>query len=289
MSHLPPDTAFHNGTRTELYKILKAFEKRSSYSISGTTYDFSTIARPIIIGWCHGHLHNHITRTVGDLETTRFCIPSALKNRANEYSNTNKNDASYMEYFGELYSDFNPNSYTMNTRTSTALSVIVVNLETKKVDIVNYGALGQAGNREFVYGSSDTVTIESILTFVKNTNPSTVAVIGSKYSTSIEPINNSYIVDSISVTMGGISADEYISGNNIYIPKVTGKIVITATGKAKIIYNVDNLLPTATTATSDAIYGEDYTGDGIKDGYYMNRRISESDSNGDENYIGREE
>ena len=287
MSHMPPDWQIHLNIKSNVLKVLEAFELGNDYTIDGTTYTFSKIARPIIIGWCHGHIHNHKVRTVADIDTTRFCIPSAWKNRANEYSGTNANNATYMEYFGEPRSgedSFGPDSYVFNTATSTALSVVVVNLETRKVSIINYGAHGKKGNREFVYGDADIVGIINNLANVINKNTSQTAVLNSRYYAVISPINDNYIVDSISVTMGGNSANQYVNGNVIDIPKVTGEIIITATGKAKIVYNVDNLLPKATTATSNEYYGEDHTGDGINDGYYMNRRVSESDSKGDGTY-----
>lgn len=287
MSHIPPDWQIESNVKSNILKILEAFELGNDHTIDGTTYTFSKITRPIIIGWCHGHIHNHKVRTVANINTTRFCIPSAWKGRANEYSGTNASNATYMEYFGETRSGengFSPSSYAFGTATSTALSIVVINLETRKVNIINYGAHGEKGNREFVYDNANTVEIINNLTNVVNENTSQTAILNSQYYAIISPINNNYTVDSISVTMGGNSANEYISGNIINIPKVTGEIIITATGKEKIVYNVNNLLPKATTATSNAYYGEDYTGDGVNDGYYMDRRISESDSKYDGTY-----
>jgi len=76
-----------------------------------------------------------------------------------------------------------------------------------------------------------------------------------------------YVLDTLTVTMGGVDASQYISGNTISIPSVTGPVVITATAtSAKSI----TLNLTGCTSSNDAAgvsEGASYTtkieGDGI--------------------------
>jgi len=76
-----------------------------------------------------------------------------------------------------------------------------------------------------------------------------------------------YVLDTLTVTMGGVDASQYISGNTISIPSVTGPVVITATAtSAKSI----TLNLTGCTSSNDAAgvsEGASYTtkidGDGL--------------------------
>jgi hypothetical protein len=101
MSHMPPDWGVLNAEPTIL-KVIKAINNKSTYIINNTTYDFSTLQNPII-GWCHGHVHNHVVKYITGTSIYRFCIPSAWYGRANEYSRTaeNEGNTAFLDIFGE--------------------------------------------------------------------------------------------------------------------------------------------------------------------------------------------
>lgn len=72
-------------------------------------------------------------------------------------------------------------------------------------------------------------------------NGSSTATEKQSYTATITP-NTDYIMDTITVTMGGATLTDVVSGNTITIPNVTGNIVITAVAVEKpveiIKYNV---------------------------------------------------
>lgn len=277
LSHMPPDWGV-TSAESELLKILKAYETGGRYTVSGTTYDFSATGRADIIGWCHGHLHNHKFRKIAGTDIWRFCIPGALKTRANEYSNkSDYPDAAFQELFGN--ETLTKGDYTIGTATSTAFSVVVIDPVKKIISIINYGAGGAERNRVINYGSAVTYyAISNVLTNVKNSNSATSIAAGAAYSASLTVTAGE--LSSVKVTMGGVDiTDSVCKDGAIFIQRVTGNIVITATAiesggddGTDDDFNVTNLVPTATVVNGTAIYN----GVGYKDGYRISGGISES-------------
>lgn len=72
-----------------------------------------------------------------------------------------------------------------------------------------------------------TYTITNNLTQCTNSNTTSSLKEGSSYTATITP-NDGYRTDSITVTMGGTTLTNAVSGNTITISNVTGNIVITA-------------------------------------------------------------
>lgn len=114
-----------------------------------------------------------------------------------------------------------------------------------------------------------TYSVAYNLTNVTSSNTST-AVSGSGYTTALTP---DWGMKSVKVTMGGsdVTSTAYNSSTGVVsIATVTGDIVITAVG-------ITNLLPKATIGySSTEIYGNDYTGDGIADGFKKDYRCNSS-------------
>ena len=102
-------------------------------------------------------------------------------------------------------------------------------------------------------GSIDDTTYYSIvnnLTNCTNNNNSVTVSNNSSYSATITP-NNNYIMNSITVTMGGTNiTSSAVNGNNINISNVTGNIVITA-NTSIITYTITNNLTNCTTNNSN--------------------------------------
>ncbi len=273
LSHMPPDWGVLDAEST-LLKIIKAYEAGGSYTVSGTTYDFSAANRADIIGWAHGHLHNHKTRKIEGTDIWRFCIPGALGTRANEYSNTTDYPR---EGFQELYGNetLKKSDYVLKSATSTAFSVAVVDTAQRKINIINYGAGGADRNRVINYGSDvNYYSISNVLTNVTNSNIATDIEEGATYTAKLTVTAGE--LTSVKVTMGGadITASAYSNGN-ISIASVTGNIVITATATLPT-YDVTNLVEKATVVNGTAIYN----GIGYKDNSRISGAINTADANG---------
>lgn len=122
-------------------------------------------------------------------------------------------------------------------------------------------------------------SITNKLTNCATSNTANTAVQNSSYSTAISA-NAGYTLDgaTISITMGGtdITSTAYNNGV-ITISKVTGNIIITvaAIESAEEPSGYINLVPTSIDKDG-ATFGEDYNGDGKKDGYKNNYRVSSS-------------
>ena len=282
MSHMPPDWGLteKDGVITgehALLKIIKAYEAGGNYTVDGTTYDFSATNRADIVGWAHGHLHNHKTRKIEGTDIWRFCIPGAWKGRANEYSD--RSNVSYdSDDFQKLYGNetLTKGDYVFNSSASTAFSVVVVDTAQRKIRVVDYGAGSTKRQKSVINYGSDVVyySISNVLTNVANSNISADIEEGAAYTAKLTVTAGN--LTSVTVTMGGvdITASAYKDGN-ISIERVTGNIVITAIAVVPS-YNVTNLVPTSTVLGSTEIYN----GTGYKDGYRITEGTGEKAAEG---------
>lgn len=273
LSHMPPDWGVLDAEST-LLKIIKAYEAGGSYTVSGTTYDFSATNRADIIGWAHGHLHNHKTRKIEGTDIWRFCIPGALGTRANEYSNTTDYPR---DGFQELYGDetLKKSDYVLKSATSTAFSVVVVDTAQRKIRIVDYGAGSTKRQKSVINYGSEVVyySISNVLTNVTNSNISADIEEGATYTAKLTVTAGE--LTSVKVTMGGVDVtDTVYSNGTITIGNVTGNIVITATAIVEDFEygEFTNLVPTSTVLGGTAIYN----GTGYKDGYRISGGTGEA-------------
>ena len=118
-------------------------------------------------------------------------------------------------------------------------------------------------------------TITPQLTHCTCSNTATSIAPNSSYSTTIRA-NSGYILNSITVTMGGTNiTSSAVSGNTVSINKVTGNIVITTTvadysssNTTTITLNLTNCI--SINAATTALMGEGYTTTIVaKDGYTL--------------------
>lgn len=90
-------------------------------------------------------------------------------------------------------------------------------------------------------------TINYSLTDVASSNNAASAYAGDNYYTQLS-VNTGYIIDSVTVTMGGndVTATVYDNNGNINIPSVTGNISISASAAVAPTYTVTNNLTNVT-------------------------------------------
>lgn len=122
---------------------------------------------------------------------------------------------------------------------------------------------GAGYDRVVGYGAQEivTYTVTNNLEHATNSNGSTTVTAGGTYTATITA-NEGYELVSVTYTMGDNTVT--VIDGNISIGNVTGDIVITATTKSTVSYNVNNLVNVAEEATSTALYN----GKGYKDGVY---------------------
>ena len=85
------------------------------------------------------------------------------------------------------------------------------------------------GNPSKLTNPYGTVTVTSTLSNVVIDNPATTITKYQPYEATLT-VEDLYKITSLSITMGGVDASSYYSNGKLYIPIVTGNIVITATG-----------------------------------------------------------
>jgi hypothetical protein len=121
--------------------------------------------------------------------------------------------------------------------------------------------------------------ITNNLSNVTNSNTASTITESESYTATLAS-DSGYTLDgaTVAITMGGIDVTSTVYANGVIgIASVTGDIVITANAVKTSGYT--NLLPLATTSPTDStIYGGDYNGDGVNDGYMNNARYSSSAS-----------
>ena len=222
MSHMPPDWPDHNGFRY-LSLILKDYLDGASGSYGGASYNFSGKNTARFIGWFHGHVHCYKTDKIHyvsggstlEMKAYKICIPNACFNRNNEYGSTPK--------WNVVYGEETTYPKTANSGQDTAFCVISVDLANGKIYADHYGA---GYDREVSYlANTYPVTIGS--TGKATVNAPAAAVEGEAFTATVTVPSSSYIIDSVTVTMGGTVVSGAYSEGTIYIANVTGAIEIS--------------------------------------------------------------
>ena len=135
--------------------------------------------------------------------------------------------------------------YNLNLKAGT-MSTFNINISTEDSRIVRLHCV------EGLVDDGDTIVEKySITRHLSNStinNTSNLIEKNGSYNATISA-NSGYEIDSIVVTMGGVDiTSAVVSGNNIYIPNVTGDIVITVTTTViQITYSITNNLSHCTT------------------------------------------
>lgn len=273
LCHYPADY----GGNIDLSQLCEAYVKGTSFTIkdpesdyfigdgTNVTVNFTGKNQAKFIAQFHGHVHNFITSklhsdtsgTSTEYDAYRICIPNVQFNRENYYGVINninfQQDTSYTK--------------TAGTADGTSFVVNVINPSDEKIYSFCYGA---GYDRIIGYGDTAYYTVVKQLSNATSTRDLWEEVIeGQPYSENIT-FNSGYEMKSLTVTMSGtdISASSISEGNgyySIYIPNVTGNIVITAKGQMRP--NFTNLVP-----LSINIDGTDFNvdGDGYDNGTYIN-------------------
>lgn len=253
--------------------VLKSYLAGSSYSTThngvAVSYNFSGKNMAKVIGNFHGHTHCFRVENIGDTDVQRIAIPNACYGRSNEYSTSS--DQTIVDNFSEK-TTYNKSE---NNGKNTAFCVVSINLDTKMIYADCFGA-GYDRKVSYVGAEVTTYTVTNNLTNANNSNGTRTVDENAPYVAKITAYDG-YELESVVVTMGGkdITATAYSDGN-INIASVTGHVVITAIAKAVSVYDVTNLVPTATVVNGTAIYN----GVGYKDGYRISSAIGESAESG---------
>ena len=260
-SHFPIFTSAF----ADLLTVLTAYKEKTSGTNYGASYDFSA-SKAELIATFHGHIHNFKVTTVNGIKC--ICIPNAYPSRQNPYA-TNPDFAEVDENGTAVYYH-----KTAGTAEDTSFNAVVIDRENKKIHAICYGA---GVDRTISYGDEEVpiYTITNHLTNCSNSNTALSVGSGSAYSATITA-NSGYTLETVSVTMGGSAVS--VTNGVISITSVTGDIIITATateetgGEEPETPTYTNQVPISTDA-SDAIYGGDYNGDGVNDGYKTGTRL----------------
>lgn len=202
------------------------------------TFDYSQgNNKATIIANIHGHIHNLLTHeiylntgstSVGTVGVYRMATPEACIDRANQYDNIWSEETTYNK--------------TKDSANDTSFVIYCVDLETKEINAVCYGA---GYDRRINYtGAALTYTITNNLTNVTNNNAATIADENSTYVANLTATEGDII--SVVVTMGeeDITNTAYSNGV-INIAAVKGDIIITAAAKQEEVEteNYTNQIP----------------------------------------------
>ena len=250
----------------------------TTYPQQKVTYDFSGAERAEIICNIHGHNHNcgyscisSSTRS-GSGEVApwlwRIGIPNISANRYNT-------GAELGVLYGEYDDSGNAVEWTKETGTAKATSFCVVNLDrkSKKIYVHIFGA-----GRDRVIGYGEEYA------------PAEYGISVTLSGCTAGSVNASTIMEDGTVTLSFTADDGYelpdsvtVAGASYTWDKASGTLTLTVP-TADVTVRVDavkkqvvNMLRSAYTSPTDStIYGEDYDGDGVNDGYKQDTRYSQS-------------
>ena len=243
--------------------VLTAYLNGASYSVThngvAVSYNFAGKNVAKVIAQFHGHRHCFKVANIGNTKIQRITIPNACFNRNNEY--------------GDEATTYHKNDN--HEGKNTAFCVVSIDLDKRTIYADCFGA---GYDRVVSYGDEviTTYSIVNRLTNVKNSNGATVITEGTAY-TAVLTANEGYVLDGVTVTMGGTDVTDSVYGNGrISIAAVTGNLVITAVGTQKITYDVTNLVPVSTVVGGTDIFN----GTGYKDGCRISGGTGESAASG---------
>lgn len=251
LSHHPMDW----GAVKPLANCLAAYLNGTTYSAThdgvSVSCNYAGKNAAAFIANFHGHTHCFKVANISGTEVKRIAIPNACFSRENEYGKEGNTE------FGETESYKKSDD---GTGKNTAFCLVSIDLDKKTIYADCFGA---GYDRVIGYGAQEivTYTVTNNLDHAINSNGSTTVTGGGTYTATITA-NDGYELDSVTCTMGGTSVT--VTGGNISIANVTGDIVITATTKSNIVYNVRNLVLEAEETSSTDLYN----GTGYKDGVY---------------------
>lgn len=175
----------------------------NTYKTVSASVDFSN-AKGEIIAYFHGHNHTD------NVDTSSYTFPRIVITTS-----------------GGDVRDSNPVTRVPGTATETVLDLVTIDRDAKIIYCTRFGA---GNDRIIPYGNGvvSTYNITNNLSYCINSNNSNQIVAGKSYSATIIP-NDQYVLDGVSVLMGGVDITTTAYTNGIItIASVTGDIVITA-------------------------------------------------------------
>lgn len=287
LSHYPADY----GATMTLSLLLEAYVKGTSFTITdpanssyykgdGTnqTVVFTGKNGAKFIAQFHGHIHNFLTSKLYsnasgspvEYEAQRICVPNGQYNRENTYGTVS----------GINFAENTSYQKTKNTAEGTSFVVNVINPTEQVIHSFCYGA---GYDRVIGFGSTVYHSINKNLTLASVTDESGTSIEnGGSYSAKIVA-DADCTIQSVVITMGGvdITSTAYNESTGVVsISEVTGTVSITVVAKAPPV----NLITRATTTDGVTIFGEDYNGDGVADGYKKGMMLGSSTEYTDANF-----
>ena len=265
LCHYPLDY----GAARPISNVFKAYVNGESITVGGSTVSFSGYNGAKFLAQFHGHTHCFKTArlngydssgTMTEYDAWRLAIPNVQYNRENYYTSP---------YNGILFCEDQSYPKTPNTANETSFVVNVVNPSEKVIHSFCYGA---GYDRTVSLTGISYYSIGASLTGASLTGSATTVKEGDPYTGTIT-VADGYTLQSVVITMGGVDITSSVYSNGaISIPAVTGNVTVTVVAKAPPA----NLIRTALDTDGTSIFGEDYNGDGTKDGYMSGKRISSS-------------
>ena len=183
------------------------------------------------------HLHNNKYRKLIFIDdNTELDIMRVTTANSSFNGNTSTNRYTSEGDYSITKEEANKILKVANSKADTSATFYFIDLDKQIIYSVGYGA---DIDRTIPYKDVNVYSITYNLTNINISNTTTDIVEGEKYSATLS-IETGYIIDTITITMGGIDISSAYSNGTITIEEVTGDIVITA--KAVIDVPYTNLL-----------------------------------------------
>ena len=254
LSHIPldwdgGDYNFYNDLNTIFRKYVDGSEAQiainNAYALNETPSNYPTYSGGYllynydgkndaqIIANIHGHVH---TNKVGKIESADIVRVAT----ANASPLGNKTE-SYPEYgdYSITSAEAAKIVKVAGTAKDTSATFYCIDLTERCIYAYGYGA---DIDRVVSYKGISTYTIGYSLTNCKSSNSVTAVTEGSRYTTTISPSNASWLMDGVTVKMGGVDITSTAYSNGVVtIAAVTGNITITAKAKAPYTNVIDTV------------------------------------------------
>lgn len=269
LSHHPLDWYVTDGTYRFAY-IVEAYNKGTSGTVGGISYNFTGKNSAILIGNIHGHIHNLLVGYInkGNVNTSnptkvlRISTPESCINRANQYDGAWKEATSYNK--------------TTNSAKDTSFVVYCIDLDSQNIKAFCYGA---GYDREISYAPV-APTVYSITNSLTNCTASGASTIVEDGTAAVIITANSGYELPDSITVSGASYTWDKSSGTVVLSNPTSNVTVTVVAvAAKPKYT--NLIPLAINADGSQFVGTNGE-DGYKTGYRLNSSGVETASSGTE-------
>lgn len=229
---------YEEGGRVDIYvnpsyALRETPSNYSTYNGGYLVYNYGGKNSAQIIANIHGHVH---TNKVSKIKNTNIARVAT----ANANPSLNKVE-SYPEYgdYSITSAEAAKIVKVAGTAKDTSATFYCIDLTERCIYAYGYGA---DIDRVVSYKGISTYTIAYSLTNCKSSNSATAVTEGSSYTTTISPSNASWLMDGVTVKMGGVDITSTAYKNGVVtIASVTGNITITAKAKAPYTNVIDTV------------------------------------------------